>query len=130
MKIFLTFLLALALCIAGMGAYYWVTYIDKTITVGDAYGYKIGISKQEAAKILNTVTGEFPKAHVYISFGEKAGDFFSIPVTPDAFVKYGSFDKWTVFLEGENNYSNNITLFFRDEKLVEIYRHRQYFELP
>lgn len=38
-------------------------------------------------------------------------------------------DFWIVQLDGPGEFSNTVRLKFRNGRLVEIYRHRQYFEL-
>jgi len=113
-----------------MSAYYWLTYIDKSVTSGEAYGFKIGASKTEIVDALNSMQREFPKAHVYIFSEKKTGDSFSISVPANAFEKFGSYDMWTILLDCEGQFFNSFALHFENDRLVKIYRHRQNFELP
>lgn len=121
------------------GFYIWYTYINDTVTSGNAYGFTIGDSKPETYK----------KSYLALS---KLSDnvYIEIRVTPEASrllatnsdhtilassllhdVGYPGFEKkngWGFYFEA--SYFNSLTLRFCNERLCEIHRHRKSFELP
>lgn len=117
------------LIISGYVTYLWGSYIDETITSGAAYGFTIGNSKQEALASTSRLN-KHPHAVVYISHDLKTGEYFTIPLAATHASQLQTHDQWDVLLDGEDMFSNSVRLTFRDDKLAEIYRHRQYFELP
>ena len=119
-----------ALLIAGYITYLWASYIDETIVVGTAYGFTIGQKKGEAIEEFSELSIHYPALHVYVSYSQKAGDYFSIPATRDSFERLQTHNKWTLLLKGKGEYFDSIQLTFHDDSLSEIHRHRKNFELP
>ena len=117
------------LAITGYFAYLWATYIDETITSGTAYGFTIGASKQEALTSAGRLNN-YPQAVVYVTFGPKAGDNFTITPSPTHIGQLQEHEQWDVLLDGDGQFFDSVRLTFRDGKLAEIHRHRQYFEFP
>jgi len=130
LKIIGTVILVPALLISGLVTYYWLTYIDEDITAGNAYGFTIGVSKLESVKGFGALLTEYPNLHVYVSYGQRAGDNFSIPALPETISKLNIHDRWDLLLDGESEFFNSIDLYFESNQLVKIHRHRQYLELP
>ncbi|MDH2433786.1 hypothetical protein QCD60_14530 [Pokkaliibacter sp. MBI-7] len=123
-------LLAMALGVAAILGYFWVTYLDKEITSGSGYGFVIGESKQQTAERFTALTHDYESAYVYVTTGSKAGDHFAVEARADNLPQIQSYDDWDVLLEGNAAFSNSIKLDFADDRLVKIYRHRQRFEIP
>lgn len=121
--------LAPILAIAGYIGYLWATYLDETVTSGTAYGFTIGASKQETLRSASSLRSH-PHAVVYVSYGPRAGDNFTIAPSPTHIEQLQGHDRWDVLLDGDGKFFNSARLTFRDGKLVEIHRHRQHFELP
>jgi hypothetical protein len=130
LKTLATLILVPVLLFSGLVAYYWFTYIDEDITVGSAYGFSIGSSKVEAVKDFDKLLTKNPGLHVYVSYGQRAGDNFSIPASPESIRRLESHDRWDLLLDGKSEFFNSTDLYFEKNQLVRIYRHRQYFELP
>jgi hypothetical protein len=128
-KALISAVLAPVLVVAGYIVYLWATYLDKTITSGSAYGFEIGASKQQTLTSSGRLPN-YPGAVLYVSYGPRAGDNFSIPPLPSNLPQLQLHDNWEVLLDGKGEFSNIIRLKFRDDRLIEIYRHRQNFELP
>jgi hypothetical protein len=121
-------LILLAIVVFGYGVYLVSTYIDETITTGAAYGFSIGDDK----------TGAFDKAkttyldsEVYILHPldkNGYGPHKRMTFTADDFKLVGDRDQWKLFFD--KGFFNSIELTFDQGKLVKVYRHRKYFELP
>ncbi len=115
--------------VSGYATYLWATYIDETTVSGSAQGFTIGTSKQQVLASVRHLTS-YPHAVVYVSYGHRAGDNFTVdPVSADLDL-LREHDQWRVLLDGEGEFFNSVRLSFRDGELVEIHRHRQRFELP
>ena len=121
--------LAPVIAVAGYIGYLWVTYLDETITSGVAYGFTVGASKQETLGSASRLR-DYPHAVVYVSYGPRAGDNFTIPPSRARIEHLEVHDQWDVLLDGNGKFFNSIRLTFKDGKLAEIYRHRKHFELP
>ncbi len=118
------------LVVAGYVAYFCATYIDETITSGTAYEFSIGTSKQVALTSVDRLSN-YPNAVVYVSYGPRAGDNFTVAPVAAHIAQLQQHDQWDVLLDGDDGkFSNSVRLTFRDGKLTEIHRHRQHFELP
>jgi hypothetical protein len=130
LKVLATLVLIPIILIGGLVFYWWVTYLDETITVGSGYGFTIGQPKQAAAEQFDSLNNKYPDLHVYVSYGRSAGDNFSIPATPQSYNELRPHDKWDLLLQGQWKFFDSIDLYFKGDELVKIYRHRQNFELP
>lgn len=129
-KIVLAAALAPVLAIGGVIAYLSATYIDETEASGSAYGFTIGSSKPQTIEAILRQRHRHPSIAVYVSYGPKAGDTFTLGSSDMNLDRLGPHDQWDVLLRGPGEYFDSVRLMFRDGRLVEIYRHRQYFELP
>lgn len=122
--------------------YLWYTYIDKTITSGQAYGFVIGDDK---FMTYENTPGNLAKlkgrtSTVYIEIKSDVDSAKLLAVKPNHLVMveallhdvgypvFKSKNQWDFYIDG--SYFNKLSLRFCDEKLCEIYRHRKYFELP
>ena len=135
----MSMLLLVVVIVLAIG-YLWITYTSITITEGSAYGVSIGMNKEDVYKearkyiVSNASDRSVLFTELNVSSDDRTLDlvsgkyllqFYYIPANYPHFEKQ---DKWTFFLE--KNRTNSITFSFCDRKLCEIYRHRQYFELP
>jgi len=128
-KTLATVVLIPILVVAGYITYLWATYIDESVASGSAYGFTIGASKQETLDAISRLTNH-PHAVVDVTYGLRAGDHFTIAPVPVQIGQLQMHDRWDVYLDGDGKFFNSVRLTFRDGHLAEIYRHRQYFELP
>ncbi|MCL6711675.1 hypothetical protein M8R20_32305 [Pseudomonas sp. R2.Fl] len=117
------------LAVAGYVGYLWATYLDETLVSGAAYGFTIGASKQEALAAARSLD-DYPHAVLYISYGPRAGDHFSIAPSQARIEQLQAYDQWDVLFNGSDKFFNSVRLTFNDNRLVEIHRHRQRFEMP
>lgn len=106
------------------------SYISKDVRSGSAYGFQIGQSKAQVAGSLDAVRREYPAAEVYVTYGPRVGDNFTAPASGAQLTRLQPHDQWKVLLDGPEEFDNVVRLTFVGDRLVGIYRHRQYFELP
>lgn len=118
------------LLIVGYIAYLAATYIDESVTDGSAYGFEIGISKKQSFQNVRKLLDKYPNLVIYYSYGNKAGDNETVQPIETEYTKIEVQDRWTLLLDGEDEFFNVIVLSFEENKLIKIYRHRKYFELP
>jgi len=105
-----------------------VTIIDKEITKGSAYGFTIGMPKDEA---FNVAKENYKQKEIYVVLPLNHPAY-----EPDKVILFTETDR--LILQPENlwyfsfnkNYPDLLALFFENNKLVKIDRHRKYFELP
>ncbi len=130
LKVIAAIVLLPILVIAAYVFFLWATYIDDTVTSGSKYGFTIGSSKQQMYKDLSEVKNDHKELKLYISYGPRAGDNATLPLTNDNFERALESDHWELLLDGEGEFFNVIRLKLEDKTLIQIYRHRKYFELP
>ena len=113
---------------AGYVGYMWITYIDDTITVGSGYGFEIGSSKGEVIETLKKLYAEkeISTGFNYNRYIESQSEFQQLDFEVDIPLIYEK-DLWKFYFGHANN---TLKLYFEGEKLDEIHRHRQFFELP
>lgn len=122
--------------------YFWVTYIDETVTKGQSYGLLIGESKSKTylklPAALANVSGSTSIVFMEIEvnavnaqlLASKPGQSIMVEALLNK-VGYPAFKRkkqWDFYVNG--SYFNRLTLKFCNERLCEIYRHRKNFELP
>lgn len=117
------------LAVAGYAGYLWATYLDETVVSGTAYGFTIGASKQEALAAARRLD-DHARAVVYVSYGPRAGEHFSIAPSQARIEQLQGQDQWEVLLDGTGKFFNSIRLTFREGRLIEIHRHRKHFDGP
>ena len=117
------------LAVAGYAGYLWATYLDETVVSGTAYGFTIGASKQEALAAARRLD-DHTRAVVYVSYGPRAGEHFSIAPSQARIEQLQGQDQWEVLLDGTGKFFNSIRLTFREGRLIEIHRHRKHFDGP
>ena len=122
-------LIPLALA-AGYVGFLWVSYKSEAVTTGAAYGFTIGESKAASAVNLTRLREDHSGAAVYVTFGPRAGDHFTVPAEAAQLDALRAHQQWDILLDGEGEFWNTVQLTFEEDRLVRIYRHRQYFELP
>ena len=134
--------MGVSLLVGGYIAYLWLTYIDETITSGQAYGFMIGDDKLTTYKKSPTSLAKLEKHNsvVYmkiISNSDTAGLLAAAPeqtIMVEAvlhqvgYPRFKELNQWDFYIDG--SYFNRLSLKFCDERLCEIYRHRKYFEGP
>ncbi|MGI9227243.1 MAG: hypothetical protein ACR2PU_00475 [Gammaproteobacteria bacterium] len=118
------------LLFAGYIAYLAATYIDESVSAGSAYGFEIGLSKKQSFQSIRKQVEKYPNLVIYYSYGNKAGDNETVRPVDNEYSKVEVQDRWTLLLDGEGEFFNVIKLSFDEDKLIRIYRHRKYFELP
>ena len=116
--------------VAGCVGFLWASYISETTSSGSAYGFSIDSSKAESAAALSDFRRAHPKAVVYVSSGPRAGDHFTALASEDQLHLLQPHHQWDILLNGPGEFRNVVRLTFKEDRLVDIYRHRQYFELP
>ena len=118
----------LAILVASYVIYCWATYIDETISIGQAYGFTIGETKLEVFEKAKNV---YKNTSIYILYPLNKNDFGphkKISFQPQDYKLIDGRDKWVFYFDEE--YFNLIKLTFEQRKLREIHRHRKNFELP
>jgi hypothetical protein len=117
--------------IAACVIFFAATYISDPVTSGSAYGFQIGQSKQAAIQSIKALQQKYPNAALDATYGSRAGDHITVPISRLDLTQVEAIDHWEVELDGAGEFVGNIIrLNFKDGRLVHIYRHRQYFELP
>ncbi|MCK5707228.1 MAG: hypothetical protein KAI43_06195 [Candidatus Aureabacteria bacterium] len=124
----IAFLLLIIIPTMSYVGYLTFTYIDDTVITGEKYGFKIGESKEvvfqkarelykdQTVYVLHPLDQNNHGPHKQIGFNEK-----EYPLLSER-------DEWRIYYD--EKYFNSIRLKFKEGKLVEIHRHRKYFELP
>lgn len=122
------FALILFILVGFPGIYFWVNYLDETITDGEGYGFTIGENKQ-----ITFSRGKklFESAYIiYPLDKQNFGPLRNIEFEEEDFLLIRDRDMWRFYFEGDN-YSNVLRLRFNEKgELISIYRHNQPFELP
>jgi hypothetical protein len=135
---FFVVLILLFLCVL----YFWVGYINKTVSVGDAYGFTIGDSKIETYKkasgmLKNLSINDSPifidvvvtdSSSLLLSTNSGFTVMAQTLLHESGFVNFKEKDKWSFYFHG--TYFDSLSLKFCDERLCEIHRHRKRFEIP
>tara|TARA_B100000700_G_scaffold163672_1_gene181147 strand:- start:317 stop:742 length:426 start_codon:yes stop_codon:yes gene_type:complete len=135
-------LIGIVLLLISYPLYLWITYIDETVTSGQAYGFEIGATKKEVyAKLpaaLSKIKSPNELVFIQIKASEKTASALATDADFDVMVAplfhavgYESFrdhDSWSFYINA--SFFNNLKLDFCDDKLCKIHRHRKYFELP
>lgn len=107
--------------------YLWATYIEDVVTAGSKYGFTIGETKANTYKSILTLKEQSPDLKFYIIPGPRAGGRIFLSPEEDIFQQINKYEHWELLLDGENEFSNIVRLYFKEEKLSQIYRHRKYF---
>lgn len=129
-KALVALLLVPVALVAGYSGFLWASYISETTSSGSAYGFSIDSSKAQSAAALEAFRQAHPEAAVYVSYGQRAGDNFTVAASEAKLHLLQPHDQWNILLSGPGEFGNSVRLTFKDDRLAEIYRHREYFELP
>jgi len=122
--------ISLCMIIFMTAVYFWLTYTDVTITQGERYGFAIGQSKQEVFSSLKSFNSLNDIYVLHPMDKNNFGKHRKIDFTGEDYDILISRDAWELYF-GYRDYSNVLRLHFdADNKLTEIYRHKQAFELP
>ena len=116
--------------VTGYIAFLAATYISDPVTTGSAYGFQIGQSKQATIRDVKALQRKYPVAVLDAIFGPRAGDHITLSLSRLELAQLEASDHWTVMLDGPDEFSNIVRLNFKNDQLIKIYRHRQFFELP
>ena len=108
----------------------WTTYINDEVTEGRKYGFVIGATKDAAFERAVAESQLNPQMYIYINYGPRAGDVIQVKLSSLSASDVAAHDRWLLLYDGRDRFSNSLRLTFKNGKLSEIYRHRQYFELP
>ncbi len=127
----ITFGIIVALFVIVFGSYSiycWSTYIDETITEGEAYGFNIGDTKLE---VFARAKNGYLNKTVFILHPLDKNDFGphkQMSFEDEYFKLIEDRDKWTFYFD--KRFFNFLKLTFEHEKLTGIHRHRKNFEMP
>lgn len=107
---------------------FWLTYIDETIISGEGYGFAIGDSKQQVFGKANKLYQDKKLFILYPSDHQGLGPHREFNFTEEEYELIKDRNLWD-FHYPTGYFVDCIKLTFEQDKLVEIYRHRQKFEL-
>ncbi len=115
------------LYVGGYIGYLYATTIHDVVKGGDKYGFQIGMTKEEVWHQLPEMGEQTPIGYVFSRPRLEYG-----PLRFDAEFKQRIFqeERWGLYYDEDYKFSDGIKLTFQNDKLVEMYRHRQYWELP
>lgn len=129
-KALLIIVLLPVLTVAGYLVFLWASTIHDSVDEGTKYGFTIGETKDDAHGSLFEWRDKYPEL-IVITYTEVDGyakkQFIKLILEFDELKNY---NQWRVHLNGERVGSNSIRLTFENDSLINIYRHRQYYELP
>jgi hypothetical protein len=111
-------------------AFLWITYIDNTTTSGSKYGFTIGTSKEEVYDQIILQQQPYPDLYFYVRTGKQSKDLIEAPVKSVPLARIKNYERWELQFDGKHEYFNVLKLTFVENRLIEIHRHRKYFELP
>ena len=132
LKFFKWFIYFQCILIIGIITFNYVTYIDDLQISGSAYGFTIGSTKKETVEDIKILLTNNPNVVVRIKYGPRVMDKKLVKITKTAYSELEPHNFWWILLDdtADNIYADGIKLFFDNERLIKIYRHRKYFELP
>jgi hypothetical protein len=129
-KTLLIIVLLPVVTVAGYILFLWATTIHDSVDEGTKYGFTIGETKTDTHVNLLEWRDKHPEL-IVITYAKVGGyaqeQFVKLSLEFDELKKY---NQWRVHLNGERSGSNSIRLTFENGSLTNIYRHRQYYELP
>ncbi|UTP72338.1 hypothetical protein NLG07_10125 [Alteromonas sp. LMIT006] len=106
--------------------FFWLSAIHEIVEEGSAFGFSIGMSKNEVLSNLQTSPEKSIDAINLVSADNKSSKIGNLLQNPEYF--YSS-DKWVVMFDSAY-FFDNVTLEFCSERLCKIFRKRQYVETP
>ena len=125
MKVFLVGFGIVVMLMAGYVGYLKITYIDDTVTDGSGYGFDIGDNKEEIFATLQKLYADKQISLDYNPYSKDQPAYQQLDFEKDIPLFYEE-NSWMFYF----GHKDNIIRFrFEKEKLVEIYRHRQFLEL-
>ncbi len=115
------------LYVGGYIGYLYATTIHDVVKEGEKYGFQIGMTKEEVWHQLPEMGEQAPIGYVFSRPRLEYG-----PLRFDAELKQRIFqeERWNLYYDDEWKWRDSIDLTFQNDILVEMYRHRQYWELP
>ncbi|RUO36778.1 hypothetical protein CWE13_07970 [Aliidiomarina shirensis] len=122
--------------------FYLTNNYESSLRIGDKHGLTIGDAKLEAYKKLPSFLSEYKsrgdRIFIVVKVTESASGYlatdpdFMILVEPlfnfSGEAEFMQEDTWTFYING--SYLDVIKLRFEDDKLIEIFRRKRFFELP
>lgn len=116
-------------------------FVDETFVSGQAHGFAIGDSKEEAyQKAREHYSGQrffrvYPPGHhqqeaftIYRATRAAVNDWEPFHFTPDEFPEVAAWDEWRIY--PEDTFLTSLTLTFSDDRLVQIRWQRKPVDLP
>ncbi len=118
------------IAILGYVLFLWATTIHDTVTKGSKYGFTIGNTKHQTYLDIVKLRDDYPNLVVYTYVTPTYGGQNRHIKLDDNFELMNVHQQWRVYLKGDGEYFNSVRLNFDSDKLINFYRHRQYYELP
>ena len=119
---------AVASVVASVLAVHHVTYINKTVRNGSAYGFTIGDSKDSVYKKARILYNG-KKAYILHPLGpHDFGPMFRFHFTDDEYHILYPRTVWGIYFK--KDFMSSIHLTFQNDSLIEIYRQRALLEFP
>lgn len=116
---------SIAVLIAAYALFMWVSYIDESITEGSGYGFNIGSTKKEVLAIAEDLYRDKQISPGFNIYDRDDPRNKPLNLNKDAYLLFDR-DEWRFYF----GHRNSIAFYFNNNSLIEIYRHRQYFEFP
>lgn len=129
-KLVLYPLLVLIIGIVGYVLFLWASTIHDTVTEGSNYGFTIGKSKHETYQNVIELKEDYPNLVIYTYVSSSTSAQKKHIKLKHDFEHLKLHKQWRIYFKGDGEYSNSIRLNFDNDKLINFYRHRQFYELP
>ena len=120
--------IVILLFILGKLIYFKLTYIDEKIIIGQGFGFKIGDTKEDT---FQNIIKNYQDQNVFILYpldGKGYGPHRKLKFKQDDYKLIQDRAKWVFYFT--EDFFDSLDLTFKDNNLIEIYRHRKKFELP
>lgn len=111
----------------------YFSYIDESISAGNGYGLKIGMSKKETYENILKKYGKTIKRYAIYKrryYDQKLEYIhrYSFSLSKFSYDDLAQYSGWEFYFH--KIYWDYLFMEFKEGKLITIHRHRQYYELP
>jgi hypothetical protein len=107
--------------------YLYATTIHDSVKEGEKYGFHIGMTKDEVWEQLPEMGEQTPIGYI---FHQPRFEYGPLKFDPEFKQRLFREERWDLYYDEEYKWMDSITLTFHRDVLVEMYRFRQYWELP